>query len=103
MAMVFDILEEERRRLVSLKERYKQQLSELPRGSISLKKRRNRDYLYLAYRESGKVKFDYVGPVESEAAKKAASNVQQRKEIEEKINKVEQNLIEVERGLRGKH
>ena len=67
MAMVFDILEEEKRRLLSLNERYQQRLSELPKGTPSRKKRWNREYLYLAYRQSGKVKFEYVGPVDSDA------------------------------------
>ena len=67
MAMVFDILEEEKRRLLSLKEAYERQLSELPKGAPSRKKRWNREYLYLAYRESGKGKCEYVGPVDSDA------------------------------------
>ena len=102
MAMVFDILEEEKRRLRSLKARYEQQLSELPKGSLSRKKRWNREYLYLAYRESGKVKFEYIGPVDSDAAQEAEANVLRRKALEEKLSQVEENLADVERGLRGR-
>jgi hypothetical protein len=102
MAMVFDILEEEKRRLLSLKARYEQELSELPKGSLSRKRRWNREYLYLAYRESGKVKFEYVGPVDSEAAQNAEAKVHRRKTMEEKLRQVEQNLADVERGLRGR-
>jgi hypothetical protein len=102
MAMVFDILEEEKRRLLSLKKRYQQQLSELPRGSLSKKKRWSREYLYLAYRVSGKVKFDYIGRVDSDAAQDVAAKVHRRKDLEEKLAQVEQNLDEVERGLRGR-
>ncbi len=100
--MVFDILEEEKRRLLSLKAQYQQQLSELPKGSLSRKKRWNREYLYLAYRDSGKVKFEYVGPVDSEAAQKTQAKVQRRKDIERKLSQVEENLADVERGLRGR-
>lgn len=102
MAMVFDILEEEKRRLLSLKKRYQEQLSKLPRGSLSKKKRWNREYLYLAYREYDKVKFDYIGPVDSDAAQDVAAKVHRRKDLEEKLAQVEQNLAEVERGLRGR-
>lgn len=102
MAMVFDILEEEKRRLLSLKGRYEQQLSELPKGSISRKKRWNREYLYLAYRQSDKVKFEYIGPVDSEAAEEVGAKVRRRKDLEEKLSQVEDNLADVERGLRGK-
>ena len=102
MAIVFDILEEEKRRLLSLKARYKQQLSELPKGSLSRKKRWNREYLYLAYRESDKVKFEYIGPVDSDAAQEAEATVRRRKALEEKLSQVEENLADVERGLRGR-
>jgi CRISPR/Cas system-associated exonuclease Cas4 (RecB family) len=102
MAMVFDILEEEKRRLLSLKARYEQQLSELPKGSISRKKRWNREYLYLAYRESGKVKFEYIASVDSEAAQEVEAKVRRRKDLEEKLSQVEKNLADVERGLRGR-
>ncbi|SIQ27338.1 hypothetical protein SAMN05920897_10682 [Alkalispirochaeta americana] len=102
MAMVFAILEEEKRRLLSLKARYERQLSELPKGSLSRKKRWNREYLYLAYRESDKVKFEYVGPVDSDAAQEVKAKVRQRKVLEEKLSQVEDNLADVERGLRGK-
>lgn len=102
MAMVFDILEEEKRRLLSLKTRYVQQLSELPKGSLSRKKRWNREYLYLAYRESGKVKFEYIGAVDSDAAQEAEAKVRRRKGLEEKLCQVRENLADVERGLRGK-
>lgn len=102
MAMVFDILEEEKRRLLSLKARYERQLSELPKGSLSRKKRWNREYLYLAYRESDKVKFKYVGPVDSDAAQEVETKVRRRKVLEEKLGKVKENLADVERGLHGK-
>ena len=100
--MVFDILEEEKRRLLRLKRRYEQQLSELPRGTPSWKRRWKREYLYLAYRESGKVKFHYVGPAGSEAAQDMEAKVQERKNLEQQLSRVEENLAEVERGLRGK-
>ncbi len=102
MAMVFDILEEERNRLINLKEKYERQLSDLPKGTLSRKRRWNREYVYLAYRESGKVKFDYVGPEDSEAARELTNKIAQRKELEDKLRQVNENLIEVERSLRGK-
>ncbi len=102
MAMVFDILEEERERLIKLKEKYEHQLSGLPKGSLSRKRRWNREYVYLVYRDSGKIKFDYIGPVDSEAVKELSEKIDQRKELEDKLGQVKKNLIDVERGLRGK-
>ncbi|MGM0431376.1 MAG: hypothetical protein ACQEQU_01540 [Spirochaetota bacterium] len=102
MAMVFDILEEERKRLINLKEKYQRQISSLPKGSISCKKRWNREYIYLAYREADKIKFDYVGPVDSEAAQELTEKIDKRRELENKLQQVDKNLKDVERGLRGK-
>ena len=102
MALVFDVLEEEKRRLVSLRAKYEQKLKAFPKGAISRKKRGNREYLYLAYRQSGKVKFEYVGPVGSDAAQEAEVQVRRRKDLEQKLSQVEENLADVERGLRGK-
>ena len=100
MAMVFDILEEEKQRLLSLKARYEQQLSELPKGALSRKRRWNREYLYLPYRESGKVTFEHVGPVDSDAAQEVETKVRRRKVLEEKLSQVEDDLADVEGGPR---
>lgn len=102
MAMVFDILEEERNRLIDLKKKYRRQISALPKGSLSRKRRWNREYIYLAYREGHKIKFDYVGPVDSEASEELSEKIDQRKELEKKLQQVEKNLKDVERGLSGK-
>ena len=102
MAMVFDILEEEKKRLMELKEKYERQISMLPKGSISRKKRWNREYIYLAYREADKIKFDYIGPVASDVAKKLSEKIEKRRELENKLQQVDKNLKDVERGLRGK-
>lgn len=66
------------------------------------KKRWNREYFYLAYRESGNVKFDYVCPVDSDAAKDISDKIAQRKELESKLRQVDKDIADVERGLRGK-
>ena len=102
MAIVHDILEDERNRLLELIERYGDQLAELPRGSISIKKRRGRDYCYLAFRDGDKVRFEYLGLPESEAVAECKSFLSRRKEIEAKLKQVKHSLQEVERSLRGR-
>ena len=102
MSMVFDILEQERRRLLELIEHYEEQLLLLPKGAASRKKRGNREYLYRAYRASDKVKFEYVGPCRSEAAEEVEARIHRRQEIECKRSLAKVNLAEVERGLRGR-
>jgi hypothetical protein len=100
MAVVIDILENERTRLVKLLSKYESKLSELPKGSISIKKRSRREYAYLAYRENKKVVFDYIGPASSDAVRKLGQEIERRKELEQKIRQVKQNLRTVERSLR---
>jgi len=100
VAVVMDILENERVRLVKLLTKYESQLSELPRGSISIKKRGNRDYAYLVRREGRKVVFDYVGPTSSDAVQELRRMVERRKELEDKVRQVKRNLKAVERSLR---
>ena len=101
MAMIFDILDDERRRLLQLKKQYEREISELPKGSLSCKRRRNREYYYLAYRDSEKVKFDYVGPSDSEDVKIVKRKIEERKALEQNLRRVKENLRDVERSLRG--
>ncbi len=100
VAVVIDILENERGRLVKLLTKYESQLPELPKGSLSIKKRSNRGYAYLAHREGKKVVFDYVGPASSNAVQDLGQMIERRKELEDKIRQVKQNLKAVERSLR---
>ena len=100
MAVVMDILEDERRRVVRLISKYESEMSELPKGSISIKKRSSRDYAYLAHREGRKVVFDYVGPASSDAVQELRGKIKRRKELEDRIRQVKRNLKAVERSLR---
>ena len=101
MAAVFDVLRDERNRLRELRERYSQEISDLPKGSLSRKRRGKSEYCYLAYREAGRVKFDYIGRADSEAVNSVTEKIQRRRALEEKLRLVNQNLEEVERSLRG--
>ena len=102
MSILKDVLTDEYKRLKSLGEWYKQEIVSLPKGSISLKKRKNREYLYINYREKNKVKSDYVGLASSEKAVDVANKIKQRKKIEEELKSVKQGLKELERALYGK-
>jgi hypothetical protein len=99
--VVLDILDNERRRLIKLLEKYESEVSMLPRGSLSLKRRGNRDYAYLAHREAKKVVFDYIGPAASDAVEELKRKIQRRRDLEDRIRQTKANLEEVERSLRG--
>jgi hypothetical protein len=102
MSIIKGILEEELNRLKELSVFYKKKISESPRGSISVKERNGKRYIYLARREDKKVVFDYIGKDVPEVRKVLSEQMRQRKEYQAKLRQVKENLKEVERSLRGK-
>ena len=55
------ILKEELENSIKMKERYEEELKQLPRGSLIKKKIKGHEYYYIVMRENGKVKFKYEG------------------------------------------
>jgi hypothetical protein len=102
MSIIRGILEEELNRLEELSVFYKEKISEAPRGSISVKERGGKRYIYLARREDKKIIFDYVGKDVPEVRDALNDRIKQRKEYEAKLHQVRENLKEVKRALRGK-
>ena len=99
MSIVFDVLQEELDRLKNLYKIYTKKIQVLPKGSISLKKRYNNIYLYLAFRNGYKVKFKYIGKKDSQAASAIAEKVKQRKELEMKIKKIRQEIKRLQKAI----
>lgn len=102
MSIIKGILEEELNRLKELSVFYKKKIWDSPRGSISVKERSGKRYIYLARREDKKVVFDYIGKDVPEVWKVLNEQMRQRKEYQAKLRQVKENLKEVERSLRGK-
>jgi hypothetical protein len=95
-------MQEEHRRLQALYQKYTDKIDALPKGAVSIKKRNKREYLYLASRRNGKVKFDYIGSVASENARRTIEQVKFRKDYERKLKQVKGNLKEIEKVIRGR-
>jgi hypothetical protein len=102
MSIIKDILEEELKRLEELSVFYKDKLSEGPRGSISVKERGGKRYIYLARREGKKVVFDYVGKDIPKVRNALNERLSQQKMYHVKLRQVKENLREVKRSLHGK-
>ena len=102
MSIIKGILEEELSRLEELFVYYKKKISEFPRGAISVKMRHGQSYIYLAYREDKKVKFEYVGKDVPEVRDALDARLRQRKEYQVKLRQVKENIKELRRSLRGK-
>ena len=102
MSYMKDILKEEYQRLKALSEKYHDEISALPRGSISIKKRNHREYLYLAYRQENKLRFEYIGPIVSEKSKAVLKQIGLRKRFETKLKQVKKDLLEIGRVTNGR-
>lgn len=90
MDMIRNILQEELDYALKLKEHYLDNLEELPRGNLSVKKINSRAYTYLQYREGRKVISKIVSPEElpdlKDKIKKRDRFGKLLKEVEEKIS-----------------
>ena len=102
MSYIKNIMEEEHQRLQALCQKYSDKIDALPKGAVSIKKRNKSEYLYLAKRRDGKVKFDYIGSVSSEKSRKVMEQVGFRKDYEVKLKQVKGDLKEIEKAIHGR-
>ena len=100
MSAIKDVIQEEYNRLDSLLDLYKKKILECVKGSLSVKKRGDHSYYYLAFRENQKIKFIYVGKEGSEPVKEIAEKIEKRHRYEKMRKKSKENLNEVRKLLR---
>lgn len=100
MSVLRGILKEEKQRLRALLKMYGSEAKRLPRGSISLKRIRNGQYAYLAYRKEGRVHFEYLGVASSEPVQIMSKKIVERRKLESLVKRAKENLQEVEGMLR---
>ncbi len=102
MSYIRSIMEEEYQRLQALCQKYFDKIDSFPKGAVSIKKRNQKEYLYLAGRQGAKVKFDYIGSVASEKARKVMDQVNARKSYESKLKQVKSDLKEIGKVIHGR-
>jgi len=102
MSYIKNIMQEEHQRLNALLQKYHDEIDSLPKGTVSIKKRNKSEYLYLASHQHGKVKFDYIGSISSEKARKIMEQVNFRKDYELKLKQVKSDLKEIEKVIHGR-
>ncbi len=99
MSIVKDILREEKNRLVILKDQIEKQISSLPKGSLSRKKRSSGWFYYLAYRDSEKIIFKYIGKENSPKVIALVDAIKKRRKLEKRLIEIKSNLRDIKRGL----
>jgi hypothetical protein len=102
MSSVFHVIEEEFERLNEAKQAYQAAIDREKQGAPQIKRIGRKDYLYLARRNGDKIRFRYVGHVEEDDARKVIDSVKKRREYEELLKGVNNDLKEVRKALRGR-
>lgn len=102
MSTIFHIMKEEYDRLIEADQVYQHNIEKMPQGSPRIKHISKGDYLYLARRDGTKVVYDYIGPVNSEQAKKTLEQIERRTRYKNLLKDIHRNLKDVKKVLRGK-
>ena len=97
IAFAKDMFEEEEERMTRLQEKYLEELSKLPEGSIQVKKRYNKKYCYIASREGRKVKYKYIGKFGSKEVSDIQNSIDKREKYRAYLKRVVTDLISLQR------
>jgi len=85
------MFKEEIERLIKMEKFYKDKISALPKGSIIFKKRRNKKYPYLVYRDGSKVVTDYLR-LDKNDFKKLQLELSKRKKYLKLLKEIQKDL-----------
>lgn len=102
MGYIHQVMNDEHHRLEALSKKYRDLIGTFPKGTASVKKRKGGEYLYLASRKDGKVKFDYVGSLASDKAKEILDRINERKNYELKLKQVNRDLEDIGKIIHGR-
>ena len=96
------VLREELANSLRMQERYEQELSKLPRGSLVKRQIKGHDYYYLVYREDGKVRSVYQGKSDVKEIARYHAARDQRAKYRKLLSKVKRQVKFLRGVLRGK-
>ena len=83
-------------RTLRMIEIYRDELQKYPIGSPVIRKHSNNSYMYLAYRDNGKVINKYIGNINSEKVKRLEKDLMKRKYLSDVLSKMEFERKEIE-------
>lgn len=86
--VINSILQDEYERNVRMERRYRKELDALPKGSVLLRNVSNNTYVYLKYREGGKVVSKYLGTADGVDVPDLQSKISRRREIQKLLKKI---------------
>ena len=94
------VLEEELERNSRMKKRYMDEIEQLPKGSVMLRKIGNQEYYYLKYRENKKIISKYIGRKNEINIKEIKEKIQKRKHVEGVLKNLSVEEKEIIKALR---
>ncbi len=95
-SMIRIMLKDEYARTLRMIESYRDELQKYPIGSPVIRKHNNNSYMYLAYRDNGKVINKYIGNINSEKVKRLEKDLMKRKYLSDVLDKLEFEKKEIE-------
>lgn len=98
--VVKSVLQEELKRVKSLRKKYEEKLARLPPGYLLKRGSPGREYYYLSYRDGEKIKQDYLGKLSKDEVRKYKEQMKLKKQIRQQIKEVKQNIRYLERLLK---
>ena len=87
-SVVKDVLIDELERNRRMQARYQQEINQLPKGSLYLRKINHQQYYYLNFRQGDKIIARYVGKHDDERIEKIKKEISERKHYEELLKKL---------------
>ncbi len=94
MAVLDDVLEEERDRLLRMKSAMEKELESLPKGYLSKKKISGREYYYLQHREGGKMLSTFVSASDVDGLR---TKVARRRQLQASIRECRESIRKLEK------
>ena len=94
MSVLYDVLEEEKERLLRMKSAMEKELESLPKGYLSKKRISGREYYYLQHRDGGKMVSSFVPAADVEEMR---TKVERRRQLQASIRECRENIRKLER------
>lgn len=102
MKIIKGVLKEELANSLNMQKGYQRQLAKLPKGVLVKKVLKGRDYYYLVFRESGKVRYVYQGRLNKDEVDRYRQIKQDRAKYRKLLSEVKQQIRFLQGVLRGK-
>jgi predicted NodU family carbamoyl transferase len=87
-SVVFGVLQDELNRNRRMQSRYRQEIDQLPKGSLYLRKINHQEYYYLNFRQKDKVVAKYLGKQDEPKIEEVKKRISERKRYEDLLKKL---------------